>query len=187
MAALSSVIASVAKPFSLPQTRRARVAAVHFPKPYFKKTEFNFVEVSHTLRSLPRLHVSSNDAHFPPRSARLLKGAATVVVGRRRRRSRGGAVLRRNDALERRRCAGRCAELRWSVGGAPEVRRTMGPVREGGAGRRRTEGWPEKTNSQKNGEDEIAEQRRNWGFLTLRRDTASVIRNRGIFYTYCLG
>jgi len=79
------------------------------------------------------------------------------------------------------------AEPRWSVGGAPEVRRTMGPVREGGAGRRRTEGWPEKTNSQNTGEDEIAEQRRIWGFLTLRRDTASVIRNRGIFYTYCLG
>jgi len=64
MAALSSAIASAAKPFSLPQTRRARVAAVHFPKPYFKKTEFNFVEVSHSLRSLPRLRVSSNDAHF---------------------------------------------------------------------------------------------------------------------------
>ena len=67
-------------------------------------------------------------------------------------------------------------EPRWSVGGAPEVRRTMGPVREGGAGRRRNEGWPEKTISQKNGEDEIAEQQRNWGFLTLRRDTASVRR-----------
>ncbi|QCD96712.1 hypothetical protein DEO72_LG6g1420 [Vigna unguiculata] len=73
------------------------------------------------------------------------------------------------------------AEPHWSVGGAPEVRRTMGPVREGGAARRRNEGWPEKTISQKNGEDEIAEQRRNWGFLTLRRDTASVIRNRGIY------
>ncbi|QCE03177.1 hypothetical protein DEO72_LG8g2559 [Vigna unguiculata] len=77
---------------------------------------------------------------------------------------------------------------RWSVGtvaqsraGASEVRRMMGPVREGGVARRRNEGWPEKTISQKNGEDEIAEQQRNWGFLTLRRDTASVIRNRGIY------
>ena len=89
------------------------------------------------------------------------EGRSSAVVVGRRRRSRGA--------------------------GASEVRRTMGPVRDGGAGRRRTEGWPEKTNSQNNGEDEIAEQRRNWGFLTLRRDTASVIRNRGIYYTYCLG
>jgi len=68
-----------------------------------------------------------------------------------------------------------------SRAGASEVRRMMGPVREGGVARRRNEGWPEKTISQKNGEDEIAEQQRNWGFLTLRRDTASVIRNRGIY------
>jgi len=34
----------------------------------------------------------------------------------------------------------------------------MGAVRDGGAGRRRTKGWPEKMNSQNNGEDEIAEQ-----------------------------
>ena len=52
---------------------------------------------------------------------------------------------------------------RWSVGtvaqscaGALDVRRTMGAVRDGGAGRRRTEGWPEKMKSQNNGEDEIA-------------------------------
>jgi len=30
------------------------------------------------------------------------------------------------------------------------VRRTMGAVRDGGAGRRRTEGWPEKMKSQNN-------------------------------------
>ncbi|XP_017406844.1 probable anion transporter 4, chloroplastic isoform X3 [Vigna angularis] len=68
MAALSSAIASVAKPFSLPQTRRAGVAALHFPKPHSKKKEFNFAEVSLSLRSLPRLRVSSNDAHFNSRS-----------------------------------------------------------------------------------------------------------------------
>ena len=102
-------------------------------------------------------------------------------------------MLRRNDALERRRCARwwelcvggvrdggaelrwssekggavrwwlveeeevAALELRWSVGtvaqscaGALDVRRTMGAVRDGGAGRRRTEGWPEKMKSQNN-------------------------------------
>ncbi|QCE05069.1 hypothetical protein DEO72_LG9g69 [Vigna unguiculata] len=53
-------------------------------------------------------------------SAQLLHGAATMVVGRRRR-SRGGAVRcrRRNDGLERRRCAGRwelCGTVALVVG-----------------------------------------------------------------------
>ncbi|KAK7385498.1 hypothetical protein VNO78_31220 [Psophocarpus tetragonolobus] len=65
MATLSSSIAIAARPPSLPKNHRARVAAFHSPKLNLKKTEVQFVaDGSASLRSLPRLGVSSNDAHF---------------------------------------------------------------------------------------------------------------------------
>ncbi|QCD93558.1 hypothetical protein DEO72_LG5g1633 [Vigna unguiculata] len=63
------------------------------------------------------------------------EGRSSAVVVGRRRRSHDGAVQ---------------ATKRWPR--ASKVRGTMGAVRDGGAGRRRTEGWPEKMKSQKNGD-----------------------------------
>ncbi|TKY56437.1 anion transporter 4 [Spatholobus suberectus] len=65
MATLSSALALAAKPLPLPQNYRPRVAAFHSPKPHLRRTEFKFANVSAPLRrSLHRIRVSSNDAHF---------------------------------------------------------------------------------------------------------------------------
>ena len=67
MAALSSAVTLAAKPLSLPQNHRAKVAAAfHSPKRHLKRTEFKFFTngLAASLRSLPRLYASSNDARF---------------------------------------------------------------------------------------------------------------------------
>ncbi|KAH1087363.1 hypothetical protein GYH30_018771 [Glycine max] len=67
MAALSSTVTLAAKSLSLPQNHRAKVAAAfHSPKRHLKRTEFKFFTngLAASLRSLPRLYASSNDARF---------------------------------------------------------------------------------------------------------------------------
>ncbi|KAL2317523.1 hypothetical protein Fmac_031399 [Flemingia macrophylla] len=64
MAALSSATALAAKPLWLPQSHRTRVAPLHSPKPHLNSAQFKFGNLSASLRSLPRLRVSSNDARF---------------------------------------------------------------------------------------------------------------------------